>query len=640
MSSVAQGAVVAATRACFTETRRPRLRRAQSIPRSRLVAGHRAGSVTVRLVRARATDADAPAASSVGDLQAESTPPDLEPLVYRFEGDSATIVSARTGKLVRHSVKPDAKRFGGAVNNNAISVPAKGRDSAVDAAVLGTVAPTFPGDVPGDALSPSSSAAVPAPLAEATSFAAETYAFAEDGSATVFAADGTKLRKHRASGGLASLMTGSASVSEDAESVSHSTDSRDGAANGDRAMSRIAEALPNLSANVTGNAVALRRGVESAVSFVVNGAPKKPVSPSPVTASAQAWIDAWAAGAPAAKLSAIKASREEEEKKKDPEDPPEPEPEPEVTTKAPPSFDLGDMDLAESTPGGASRFADPNEREYPDSVFVSDDEADQEAMEDVLGHPTPPENYSLSDITNMASGDDAKPKTKTRRAAFFDLDGTVARTNVVSQYVAWKMSTLNFVQKLFWVPFYALKCALYLLVDKVSRSAFNEMFAKDFKGARASEAAKKEMARVSFESYLRARVFPAALEAIRVLKAQGFDIVLVTGSLDFMVEPVASLIGADAVIANELEMTAGANESEVAFTGALRSVAVADDEKRVRVLAYAEANDIDLGASRAYGDALADEAMLRLVGSPSVVSPKGDMRAKAEREGWPILEWA
>ena len=635
MSSVAQGAVVAATRACFTESRRPQSRRAQSAPRSGRVAGRRAGSVTVRLVRARAADADSPAASAAGNLQAESMPRDLEPLVYRFEGDSATIVSARTGKLLRRDVAPDAKRFGCAVNNNAVSVPAKARAGATDAAVPGTVAATVPG-VPGDASS-SSSAAVPAPLAEAATFAAETYAFAEDGSATVFAADGTRLRKHGVSGRLASFLTGSAGASaEEKKNAERSTN--------ENALS----ADSRLTANVAGNAVALRRGVENAVAFVVNGAPKKPASASPVAASAQAWIDAWAAGAPAAKLSAIKASREEAEKNDA-----TPPPEPEVTTQAPPSFDLGDMDLAESTPGGASRFADPDERDYPDSVFVSDDEADQEAMEDVLGTPakeTPPEKPPSETITDVGSSGDATASatasaTKTRRAAFFDLDGTLARSNVVAQYAAWKMSTLNAFQKLLWVPFYALKCAVYLLVDKVSRSAFNEMFARDFKGERASEAAKREMARVSFESYLSARLFPAALEAIRVLKAQGFEIVLVTGSLDFMVEPVAALVGADAVIANELETTSVRNaatneERELAFTGALRSAAVADDEKRVRVLAYAEARGVDLRASRAYGDALADEAMLRVVGAPSVVSPKGDMRAKAEREGWPILEWA
>ena len=77
----------------------------------------------------------------------------------------------------------------------------------------------------------------------------------------------------------------------------------------------------------------------------------------------------------------------------------------------------------------------------------------------------------------------------------------------------------------------------------MSRSAFNAMFAKDFKGARVG-GGEAEMARVSFEAHLRARLFPAALEAIAVLKAQGFEIVLVTGSLDFMIEPVAALVGA------------------------------------------------------------------------------------------------
>ena len=159
MSGVAQGAVVAATRARFTESRLPRSRPARTAPRSGRVTCRRAGSVTVRLVRASAADAEVPdGALAVGNLQADSAPRDLEPLVYRFEGDSATIVSARTGKLVGRNVKPDAKRFGAAVNNNAVSVPAKARTSAAaetDDASRGRVAPTVPGDA--------SPAAVPVP---------------------------------------------------------------------------------------------------------------------------------------------------------------------------------------------------------------------------------------------------------------------------------------------------------------------------------------------------------------------------------------------------------------------------------------------------------------------------------------------
>jgi phosphoserine phosphatase len=107
-----------------------------------------------------------------------------------------------------------------------------------------------------------------------------------------------------------------------------------------------------------------------------------------------------------------------------------------------------------------------------------------------------------------------------------------------------------------------------------------------------------------------------------------------------MIAPIVALIGADHVVANELETSTDEKTNEVVFTGKLNGAAVADDEKRLRILAYAALNDVDLSASRAYGDALADEAMLRTVGAPSVVSPKRDMRAKAEQEGWPILEWA
>ena len=105
--SVRSGKPAGATRerrACFTESRRPQSRRAQSAPRSGRVAGRRAGSVTVRLVRASAADADATELAT--ELAGErSAPRPLEPLVYHFEGDSATIVSARTGQLRRRGFR-------------------------------------------------------------------------------------------------------------------------------------------------------------------------------------------------------------------------------------------------------------------------------------------------------------------------------------------------------------------------------------------------------------------------------------------------------------------------------------------------------------------------------------------------------
>ena len=123
---------------------------------------------------------------------------------------------------------------------------------------------------------------------------------------------------------------------------------------------------------------------------------------------------------------------------------------------------------------------------------------------------------------------------------------------MVSQYAVAKLANMPAWLKLFWVPFYACKCLVYLIVDKFSRTAFNNMFFGDFAGMDASEKAKAEMARLVYERYTSPRVFPAAVEAIAGLRRDGYDVVLVTGSVDFVVEPLAKAIGASHVIALSL----------------------------------------------------------------------------------------
>ena len=116
------------------------------------------------------------------------------------------------------------------------------------------------------------------------------------------------------------------------------------------------------------------------------------------------------------------------------------------------------------------------------------------------------------------------------------------------------------------------------------------------------------MAATVYDAYLRRNIFPAAARTIAELKSDGFDVVLVTGSIDFLVAPLARDLGATEVIANTLE------EKDGRFTGSLVGAAVADEEKRARVLAYAEKRGVDLAASRAFGDSIADVPMLECVG--------------------------
>ena len=105
------------------------IRRAPA-PRSGRVAGRRA-RVGHRPARPRLRGGRGRARGD-GTRGRAAAPRPLEPLVYHFAGDSATIVSARTGQLVRRGFRvTDAARFGGAVNNNAVSVfSLKARDGS------------------------------------------------------------------------------------------------------------------------------------------------------------------------------------------------------------------------------------------------------------------------------------------------------------------------------------------------------------------------------------------------------------------------------------------------------------------------------------------------------------------------------
>eukprot|EP00850_Spirogloea_muscicola_P013910 SM000097S24763 [mRNA] locus=s97:118579:123859:+ [translate_table: standard] len=188
------------------------------------------------------------------------------------------------------------------------------------------------------------------------------------------------------------------------------------------------------------------------------------------------------------------------------------------------------------------------------------------------------------------------------RAAFFDVDGTLAASNVVAAYAVARWRELAPVARAAWLPFFAGKALAYLALDAADRAAFNRAFYRNYAGRAASS--KPAMAALVHQQYLAPRSFAAAQAHIRSLKQQGFRIVLVTGGLDFLVAPLAAEIAADAVFAASLV------EEKGRFTGELQGAALGSAEKGAIVRAYAAENDISLASCHAYGDSIADLAML------------------------------
>ncbi|WP_407691047.1 HAD-IB family hydrolase [Rubrobacter marinus] len=214
-------------------------------------------------------------------------------------------------------------------------------------------------------------------------------------------------------------------------------------------------------------------------------------------------------------------------------------------------------------------------------------------------------------------------------AAIFDVDGTLVKSNVVSYYAWMKMRDLPPIKRPLFAASILGKVPYYWALDKISRTHFNRAFYKSYKGWKPARA--RALGKESFAGYTLDRLFPGAVEELREHRRAGHRIVLLSGALDFVLEPFKDL--ADDVLSAKLE------EEDGAFTGELSGAPVAG-EARARMLAsFARKRGLDLSRSYAYADSISDLPMLEAVGNPVVVNPDGRLEKAARERGWTIKRW-
>ncbi|MGH9672395.1 MAG: HAD family hydrolase, partial [Bryobacteraceae bacterium] len=145
--------------------------------------------------------------------------------------------------------------------------------------------------------------------------------------------------------------------------------------------------------------------------------------------------------------------------------------------------------------------------------------------------------------------------------AFYDFDGTLVSSNVLTQYIWYRRRDPCLATNLKLARLAALAPVLGA-IEMCSRTLFNEVFYREYRGLR--EDWLRREAEGLFEQVFRRRIFPGARSLLLADRDAGFRPVLVTGSPDFAVGPVARHFGFEDVIANTLEF-----ENGVA-TGAIR----------------------------------------------------------------------
>ncbi len=135
-----------------------------------------------------------------------------------------------------------------------------------------------------------------------------------------------------------------------------------------------------------------------------------------------------------------------------------------------------------------------------------------------------------------------------------------------------------------------------------------------------------------FHHMLLTKSFPAGFARVRAHRALGHRTVLITGALDFVVEPLRPLF--DEVVCASLGV-----DDAGRYTGRLDNRPPTGEARALVLAQYAADTGLDLGESVAYADSTSDLPLLECVGFPVAVNPEARLAAVARRRGWHVEHW-
>ncbi len=143
--------------------------------------------------------------------------------------------------------------------------------------------------------------------------------------------------------------------------------------------------------------------------------------------------------------------------------------------------------------------------------------------------------------------------------------------------------------------------------------------------------------------YMRTIVQPAlkpqALQLVQQHKDAGATVIIITATNEFVTRPIAQALGADELMAVDLERDTTTGGSGW-FTGEVRGIPSFREGKVLRVEAWLAARGLGWGdvQSTFYSDSINDLPLLEKANVPVATNPDEPLRAIAQARGWRILE--
>jgi HAD superfamily hydrolase (TIGR01490 family) len=141
------------------------------------------------------------------------------------------------------------------------------------------------------------------------------------------------------------------------------------------------------------------------------------------------------------------------------------------------------------------------------------------------------------------------------------------------------------------------------------------------------------LARDCFEQTIKPNLLPLALERMQWHQAQGHCVVLLSGSLEILVEPLAQHVHACSHLGAKLQSDGNTLIGKILGEHPY-------DEAKVNIFqALNQFRKFDLSRSFAYGNHYTDRHLLGLVGNPVATNPDRKLRSIANEKGWMIEQF-
>ena len=213
-----------------------------------------------------------------------------------------------------------------------------------------------------------------------------------------------------------------------------------------------------------------------------------------------------------------------------------------------------------------------------------------------------------------------------RQLAAFDLENTLIASNVVASWGYLATKRLPPSDRARLIGRTLLQGPALLALDRRDRSDFLRSFYRRYEDAPVDQIDADALD--MFSDLILGKSFPAAMRRVREHRAAGHRTVLITGALDFVVEPLRPLF--DDIVSAELGIEHGA------YTGEMITVPPTGETRAAALRRYAVGEGLDLAESVAYADSTSDLPMLEAVGFPVAVNPETKLATLARRRGWLI----